>query len=308
MRRGDIALVAVLLALTPLAAVAETATDEARWLPPGSATAADRLERPREQADRGGFYVELGRLAFRSPLILGGNARRAGLSCDSCHVNGHGNSRFFVPGLSDAPGRVDVSHGLWNPLAEDGIANPKPIPNLHGARAKHRLGSGGRFASLREFVRHVIVVEFAGDEPAPWLLDALVAYLQALAPMPAGGDAAETVTLAGDLAAIARHLEVLERAIADEQPMLADPVIDMIRGRLGAVHARFPASGTARAVVESWAGDLRRIATLAQAGDWPAARVAVTTLYKALQVPPAPLTSALPGSLYDPAAVNTRIR
>lgn len=308
MRRSDAALVAILLALTPLAAAAQSAADQIRWLPPGSDIAVDKLERPRERADRGGFYVELGRLAFRSPLILGGNARRAGLSCDSCHVNGHGNAQFFIPGLSDAPGRVDVSHGLWNPLAEDDIANPKAIPDLHGVRTKPRLGSDGRFASVREFVRHAIVVEFAGDEPAPWLLDALVAYLRALAPVPAGGDAVETVTLAGDLVAIARHIEVLERAVADERAELADPVIDMIRGRLGPVHARFPNSEAARAVLERWAHDLQRVAAQAQAGDWPAARAAAAALRRALQQPPAPLTSALAGSLYDPATVSTRTR
>ena len=308
MRRSDAALVAVLLALTSFATAAQTAADEIRWLPPGSETAADRIERPPEHADRTGFYVELGRLAFRSPLILGGNARRAGLSCDSCHINGHGNARFFVPALSDAPGRVDVSHSLWNPLAEDSIANPKPIPDLHGVRSRHRLGGDGRFASVREFVRHAIVVEFAGDEPAPWLLDALVAYLQALAPVPAGSEAAESVTLAGDLAAIARHVEVLERVLADERTALADPIIDMIRGRLGPVHARFPDTEAARAVIEGWARDLQAIAAQAQTGDWPAARAAAATLRRALQRPPAALTSALPGSLYDPATVSTRIR
>lgn len=308
MRRSDAALVAILLALTPFAAAAQTATGEIRWLPPGSETAADLLERPREQADRGGFYVELGRLAFRSPLILGGNARRAGLSCDSCHVNGHGNARFFVPGLSDAPGRIDVSHSLWNPLAEDSIANPKAIPDLHGVQTKHRLGGDGRFTSVREFARHAIVVEFAGDEPAPWLLDALVAYLQALAPVPAGSDAAEPVTLAGDLAAIARHVEVLERVLADEQTGPADRIIDMIRSRFGPVHARFPDSETARAVVEGWARDLQRIAGQVAAGDWPTARAATKALREALQQPPAPLTSALPGSLYDPATISRRTR
>lgn len=308
MRRNDAAVVVFLLALTPLTTAAQTAADRIRWLPPGSRTVADELLRPRENADRSGFLVELGRLAFRSPLVLGGNARRAGLSCDSCHVGGHGNARFFIPGLSDAPGRVDVSHGLWNPLADDGIANPKAIPDLHGVRTRHRLGSDGRFASLREFTRHAIVVEFAGEEPPPWLLDALVAYLQALAAVPANADATETVTLAGDLAAMVRHVGVLEQAVADERAALADPIIDMIRGRLGAVHARFPESEAARAVVEGWARDLQRIAGQVAAGDWPGARTAATALRQALRQPPASLTSALPGSLYDPATVSMRIR
>ncbi|MCU9840258.1 cytochrome-c peroxidase [Ruegeria sp. WL0004] len=38
-------------------------------------------------------------------------------------------------------------------------------------------GRDGRFASLRDFTRNVIVNEFGGAEPTPFMLDALVAYL-----------------------------------------------------------------------------------------------------------------------------------
>ena len=42
--------------------------------------------------------VEVGRSLFRSPLTLGGQAARAGLSCASCHRNGRTNlpPRFAV--------------------------------------------------------------------------------------------------------------------------------------------------------------------------------------------------------------------
>src|SRR3546814_2043723 len=39
--------------------------------------------------------VEAGRLLFRSPLLLGGQAARHGLTCQTCHVNGHDNPQFF---------------------------------------------------------------------------------------------------------------------------------------------------------------------------------------------------------------------
>src|SRR3546814_4193206 len=55
------------------------------------------------------FYAEYGRLAFRSPMVLGGTASKAGLSCQACHPNGFANEDFFIPGLSDAHGRIDVS-------------------------------------------------------------------------------------------------------------------------------------------------------------------------------------------------------
>ncbi len=53
-------------------------------------------------------------------------------------------------------------------------------PSLRGVRLTAPYGRDGRIATLREFARHVIVNEFAGDEPAPRVLDALVAYMASL--------------------------------------------------------------------------------------------------------------------------------
>ena len=43
---------------------------------------------------------EIGRIAFRAPLLLGGQAARVGLSCATCHRNGRTNAHFHFPGLS----------------------------------------------------------------------------------------------------------------------------------------------------------------------------------------------------------------
>ena len=51
------------------------------------------------------------------------------------------------------------------------------IPSLRGLRFTGPYGRDGRFASLRDFTRNVIVNEFAGGEPSPLILDALVAYM-----------------------------------------------------------------------------------------------------------------------------------
>jgi tetratricopeptide (TPR) repeat protein len=42
--------------------------------------------------------VAIGRIAFRAPLLLGGQAARAGMSCATCHRNGRGNPDFLFPG------------------------------------------------------------------------------------------------------------------------------------------------------------------------------------------------------------------
>jgi cytochrome c peroxidase len=131
-----------------------------------------------EQAGgRQSFLVALGNTAFSSPLLYGARAREAGLSCNSCHVNGHINRSFFIPGHSNKPGSFDATSAAFNPRADNGVADALDIPSLRGVRLTGPWGRDGRIGSLREFARHVIVDEFAGPEPAPLILDALAAYL-----------------------------------------------------------------------------------------------------------------------------------
>jgi cytochrome c peroxidase len=152
-------------------------------LPPGSELNEEALERPREifrsEAIGGArsYLVNLGDLAFSSPTILGDVARRAGISCNTCHVNGAANPRLFIPGLSTRHGNFDTTNGLFNPKADDRVLNPVRTPSLRGARFLAPYGHDGRSASLREFIHNVIVGEFAGPEPSSEILDALVAYV-----------------------------------------------------------------------------------------------------------------------------------
>ena len=154
----------------------------ARWLAPDTDIVNAFAFRPDESLrteTAGGtpsFLVRLGRLAFRSPSVLGGAAGKLGLACDTCHPGGGVNLDFFVPGLSDRPGNVDLSHRFWHPRSDDGIANPVNIPTLRGVRLSAPYGRDGRLAELASFTRQVIVGEFGGPEPPLLLLDALVAY------------------------------------------------------------------------------------------------------------------------------------
>jgi hypothetical protein len=153
-------------------------------LPPGTDLNEETLDKPREEFRSeaiGGaksYMVNLGDLAFNSNLILGGTARRAGMSCGTCHVNGAGNGRLFVPGMSTRPGNFDTTGPLFNPKADNRARDPVRIPSLRGARYLAPYGHDGRITSLREFVRNVIVNEFAGPEPSPAILDAMVAYIE----------------------------------------------------------------------------------------------------------------------------------
>ena len=131
----------------------------------------DALRRPREVfhseiTGRRSELIKLGNLAFSSPSILGNVAQQAGLSCETCHVNGAGNARLFVPKMSTRPGNFDTTGPLFNPKADNGVLDPVRIPSLRGARYLAPYGADGRMASLRDFVRNVIVNEFAGAEPS----------------------------------------------------------------------------------------------------------------------------------------------
>lgn len=144
----------------------------------------DALDLPREVfhseaiGGRRSHLVNLGDMAFNAPGILGGTARQAGISCGTCHVNGASNPKLFIPGMSTRPGNFDTSGSLFNPQANNLALDAVRIPSLRGARYLAPYGNDGRTTSLREFVRNVIVVEFAGPEPSPAILDGLVAYIQ----------------------------------------------------------------------------------------------------------------------------------
>lgn len=153
-------------------------------LPVGTELNEDALDVPREVfksevlTGRKSYLVDLGDLAFSSPRILGGAARQAGISCSTCHVNGASNAKFYMPGASTRPGNFDTTGPFFNPKADDGVLDPVTIPSLRGARFLAPYGHDGRMASLRDFIRNVIVNEFAGPEPSPEILDAMATYIQ----------------------------------------------------------------------------------------------------------------------------------
>jgi Di-haem cytochrome c peroxidase len=153
-------------------------------LPAGTELNEDALYQPREVfrseslGGRKSYLVNLGDLAFSAPAILGGVARQAGMSCNTCHVNGASNPKLYIPHMSTRPGNFDTTGALFNPKADNGMLDPVRIPSLRGARTLAPYGNDGRIASLRDFIRNVIVNEFAGPEPSPAILDAMVAYIQ----------------------------------------------------------------------------------------------------------------------------------
>lgn len=178
------ALAAGLLWLAAPQAAAFPVRGDQTLLPQGSDLNEEALDQPRELfhsealGGRKSYLVNLGDLAFSAPTLLGGLARRAGMSCSTCHRNGVSNPKLYISGLSSRPGNFDTTGALFNPAADNGVLDPVTIPSLRGARYLAPYGHDGRMASLRDFVHNVIVNEFAGPEPSPAILDAMVAYIQ----------------------------------------------------------------------------------------------------------------------------------
>ena len=121
--------------------------------------------------------VAYGDMLFDSAQVFGSPARDLGLACSTCHNRSDVNQRLFIPGASHQPGAIDVDGAFFNPIFNDRRDDPIDIPSLRGLRFTGPYGRDGRFASLRDFTRNVIVNEFGGDEPTPFMLDALVAYM-----------------------------------------------------------------------------------------------------------------------------------
>lgn len=121
--------------------------------------------------------IAYGDMLFDSAKIFGSPARDLGIACSTCHNRSDVNQRLFIPGASHQPGAIDVDGALFNPIFNDRRDDPLDIPSLRGLRFTGPYGRDGRFASLRDFTRNVIVNEFGGAEPTPFMLDALVGYM-----------------------------------------------------------------------------------------------------------------------------------
>jgi cytochrome c peroxidase len=163
---------------------ASPSSDSGVRLPAGSELDDDAISNPREVfhsevlRGRRSYMSNLGNLAFNSPHTLGALAQQSHISCATCHENGASNSKLFIPGLSTRPGNFDTTNALFNPKTDNGVLDPVTIPSLRGARLLGPYGHDGRSGSLRDFVRNVVVNEFAGSEPSAQILDALVAYVE----------------------------------------------------------------------------------------------------------------------------------
>ena len=150
-------------------------TDPSAWTEAASRQPPECLAQPASIRERDA--IEVGRAAFRTPLLLGGQGARLGLSCESCHSNGRSNAAFRFAGLSGAPGTADVTSSMMSSHRGNSVFDPKPIPDL---ALPGKVNRSPTSPALRTFVHGLITEEFDGREPPATVLDGLVAYVRAI--------------------------------------------------------------------------------------------------------------------------------
>lgn len=256
-------LIAAILPL--LLAAAADAPDlpikEARWLAPGqlleglTRQPAECFAPPRNAKDR--QSAAIGRAAFRAPLLLGGQAARAGLSCASCHRNGRGNAHFSFPSISGHPGTADVTSSLMSKKRGDATFNPKAIPDLAGVASKLKISRDPAKLELKTFIRGLIVDEFDGEQPPPAVLDGLTAYLRALSPASCRGPATVDIRLDGLLADADAAVRAAEDACRGGDAATARLLVGAARSTLGSIDERYQMPGLERSRAQLHAADAR---------------------------------------------------
>jgi hypothetical protein len=250
------------------------------------------------------YQVEVGRAAFRTPLLLGGQAARAGLACESCHRNGRTNPAFFFPGLSGAPGTADVTSALFSSHRDDGVDNPRPIPDLGGDKARLKVVAS---PSLRPFIHGLVTQEFDGAEPPAAVLDGLAAYVRALDPAACRPGGSEPMQVEQPVADARRAVDTAIAAIDRRDAPTAVLMVESARSQLALIDERYSALPADREAVHVAALELGgAIAQIRQDHARDARASLLAWLVHAPQWT-ARLQADAPRSLYDPAELRKAI-
>lgn len=249
--------IAVIVAITGWASFHASAEDsplpidDLKWLDHEADLVAELTRLPAEcAADESeppqAILLALGRIAFRSPMLLGGLAARSGMSCDSCHPNGHARPVFFIEGVSGAAGSVDVTAGIFSQSRDDGEFNPVPIPSLVDVGSKSSFGRMAPKNDLDDFLHAVIVDEFQGQVPSPNVKQGLLVYLGTLRSSACPALAYEKIDLERAIRNVESSLDVLEWALDVDDVPSAEFVLISLRSALGRIYQRFPAEESER--------------------------------------------------------------
>lgn len=304
-RRRSGALVAgLLLAAAGLAGAQGPPLRALDWLAPGTDPAvltrepAECYAPPPERR----ASAEIGRAAFRTPVLLGGQAARAGLSCESCHRGGRTHPQFLFPGVSGAPGTADVTSSLFSSHRGNGRDDPVPIPDLSGPRARLKVPP----EQLAPFIHGLVTQEFDGPEPSPAVLAGLVDYVRALSPAACPAQPDRPVNAAG-LADDARRAALAGAGAHDPATRLL--MIAAARARLGLIDERLPGPAFAveRPRLRAADTELAALAAAARSGAPDTDRRLAAWAARAPSLA-AGLARREPRSLFDPKTLRAAVQ
>lgn len=173
----------------------------------------------------------LGRLAFESPALLGGQSARMGLSCSACHLSARGNAHFYLEGISGVAGTADVSQSFLSTAGGNDNFSPKPIPDL--AVSAQRVIKDRSSELFREKLKQLIEVEFDGQEALPEVFEAVLTYLANIDQQYCTSlTATEAKFWASDWQRLSETIVLLQQAFEVEDNTLADFLIRVARYRL----------------------------------------------------------------------------
>ena len=295
--------VAALLLVATAADAPPLPIREARWLKSPDIVAdlttlpPECLAWPKDEGER--RSVAVGRELFRSPLMLGGQAARAGLSCSSCHRNGRTNPHFHFPGISGDPGTADVTASIMSSHRGDGIFNPKPIPDLGGDPAKLKISRDPTKKDLRNFIHGLTTQEFDGAEPSPAALESIAAYVRALKPAACSKETSIPITLDGKITDLEWAVSLAHKAYADGDSATGRDLLAAARSTLGSIDERYQLAGLegSRAELASASETLFGIQENPTDSAWKRWRHEWPAHKRALRV-------AEPKSLFNPAVLR----
>ena len=260
---------------------------EALTQQPASCLAVSHLGEPQQSA------AQAGEALFYSPLLLGGQAAKAGISCASCRLNGRNDPHFSLDGVSGAAGTADVSHGFLGQQRDDDLFNPVIIPDL-AAPEGNKMVARDDAEAIANFLYAQIVEEFDGPEPSKQVMSDLADYLHSLdegcLDLPD-----EAITWRQEMT---RARVAYDRMDQFEQsdPISAEAYKSAGRSALGRIHARYPS--------EEHANIRQKLETLSRLLQSGAASEEYVPTHDALAVL---LQSQEKTSLYDPQSLQERL-
>jgi len=249
--------------------------------------------------------VEVGRAAFRTPVLLGGQAARAHITCETCHREGRDNPDFLFPGVSGAAGTADVTNSLFSTHRGNGIDDPKPIPDLSAPKARLKVDQDPATQKLEPFLHGLITEEFDGPEPTPAVMAGVAAYVRALDPAACPARPRQPLGVALLMSDARRALRAAQAEREAGDAATAVTLVAGARSRLGLIDERYagPRLAGERTRLHDADARLARIQTALRDGRADAG-TQITAWLAASQALEAGVAARQPASLFDPARLT----